>query len=201
MARTGIKEVIKNNNLWENQYLGYVGSLDERKRVKDIIYALKEVKDKGLKLLIIGGKTQEEIDRYLELAHKLGLEDRVEVTGWISRKEMEEHLKRVKIGVVPLEDTFFNRNLTSPMKIFNYFSYGIPIKGSKLPTVEEIVTEQGGIFYENGNLEELVGAIDRLNSSKEVFDSYSQYILERAEGLLWEKRGEKIIEFLDSVIG
>jgi glycosyltransferase involved in cell wall biosynthesis len=196
LARTGIKEVIKNPNLWKNKYLGYVGSLDKRKRVEDIFQALNKISDDSLKLLIIGGKSQKVIDKYLALAKCLGIEDRVEVTGWISRNDLEKRLKEIKIGITPLADTFFNRYLTSPMKIFNYFSHGIPVISTDLPAPREIITEKGGIFYENGDIDGLVEAINQLNLSKEIFDSYSNYIIEKSEELLWEKRGEKIIEFI-----
>jgi glycosyltransferase involved in cell wall biosynthesis len=48
----------------------------------------------------------------LDLARSLDVDDRVEITGWVSRKEVEEYLKKAKIGIVPLADTFFNRHLT-----------------------------------------------------------------------------------------
>lgn len=199
VARTGIKEVTKVDDLWENNYLGYIGSLKARKRIGDIIRALSRIKDKNLKLLIIGGREQELIDDYWELARKMGVEDRVEITGWVSRQKVEEYLKKIKIGVVPLADTFFNRYLTSPMKIFNYFSHGVPIIGSDLPTIKEIVTDKGGLFYEQGNIDQLVKAINRLNSSQELFEQYSNYILDEAEELLWSKRGKKILEFIKQV--
>jgi glycosyltransferase involved in cell wall biosynthesis len=85
------------------------------------------------------------------------------------------------------------------MKIFNYFSYGIPVIGTDLPTIKEIVTDKGGIFYEPGNIEQLITAINQLNSSQQIFNKYSNYILKRAEELLWEKRGRKILEFINQI--
>ncbi|MBM7622954.1 glycosyltransferase family 4 protein [Sporohalobacter salinus] len=196
VARTGIKEVKKIDKLWENEYIGYIGSLYESKGIKELFYALKKVEDKNLKLLIVGGRDHR-LNKYYKLADKLGIEDRVEITGWVSRKEVEYHLKRMKMGIVPIQDTFHNRYLTSPMKIFDYFSYGIPVIGSDLPPVREIITDKGGLFYENGNADELADAINYLNSSPKLFYEYSDYILDRAEKLLWEQRGKKIMEFIN----
>lgn len=198
MARTGLKEIIKMDNLYSNKYIGYIGSLYEDKGVKDLFFALKGVEDKTLKLLIVGGR-KKRLDEYLSLAKELNVEDRVEITGWVNRKEVDYHLKRIKIGIVPLKDTFHNRYLTSPMKIFNYFSHGIPVIGADLPPVREIITEKGGDFYKIGDVAGLTNIINKLNSSEKLFNRYSNYILNRGKELTWEKRGEKITKFIERV--
>jgi glycosyltransferase involved in cell wall biosynthesis len=198
IARTGIKELHYNNNLWENNYIGYIGSLYESKGVKDLFYAFKNIDDKNLKLLIIGGRAKR-INKYNKLAEELGIKDRVEITGWLSKSEMNKYLKKIKIGVVPIKDTFHNRYLTSPMKIFDYFSHGIPVVANDLPPVREIVTENGGLFFENGNIDSLVKTLNKMNSSKKKYKHYSSYILKRAEKLTWKNRGEKILNFVKDV--
>ena len=200
VARTGIKEIIRMKKPRNNNYIGYIGSIKERKKISDILYALAKIDDKDLKFLIIGGRNESDITNVLNLAEELGVRERVKITGWVSRKEVEKYLKLIKIGVVPLANTFFNRYLTSPMKIFNYFSHGIPVIGTDLPTVREIITEECGLFYEPNNIEDLVSAINELNSSKKIFNQYVNNVYNRAESLLWEKRGEKILNFIKSVM-
>jgi glycosyltransferase involved in cell wall biosynthesis len=85
------------------------------------------------------------------------------------------------------------------MKIFNYFSYGIPIIGSDLPTIREIVTSEGGIFYKKGEKDKLATAIESLSLENDLYDKKSKYIFKRALELTWEKRGEKIIDFINQV--
>lgn len=194
LARTGIREITKADDLWEREYLGYIGSIDGRKRVADILKALTKIEDENLKLLIIGGKTENRINKFLDLAEQLGIKDRVKITGWVDRSEVEKYLRQIKIGLVPLEDTFFNRYLTSPMKIFNYFSHGLPVIGSDLPPVREIVTDDCGLFY--NNQQELVAAINKLNSKQKLYQEFSQNVFTRAEDLLWEKRGARLLEFI-----
>ncbi|MBM7556940.1 glycosyltransferase [Halanaerobacter jeridensis] len=198
VARTGIREVIKVDNSFENEYLGYIGSLKKRKKISDILYALARVKNEDLKLLIVGGRNNKRVDEILSLAQDLGIRDRVKVTGWVSRKKVEKYLKMMKIGMVPLADSFFNRYLTSPMKIFNYFSHGIPVIGTDLPTIREIVTDKCGLFYEHDRIDQLVYAINKLDSSEEVYNKFSNNVVERAKELLWDERGKKILDFINS---
>ncbi|AZO93930.1 glycosyltransferase family 4 protein [Halocella sp. SP3-1] len=191
----GFRETTQLNEIWKNNYIGYIGSLYDDKGVQDVLYALKQIEDHTLKLLIVGGRSHR-VEKYCNLAKKLEIEDRVEITGWVDRSKVEDYLKKIKIGLVPVRDTFHGRYLTCPTKIFNYFSHGIPVIGSNLPTVREIVTDKCGLFYENGSIQELIEVINKLNSSPELLNHYSKNILDRAEELLFKKRGQKFIEFM-----
>lgn len=199
VARTGIKKLTKPDNLWNNQYIGYLGSLQKRKKVEDLIYAIKKIENKEIKLMIIGGRDKKTINYYLDLIEKLELKNRVEITGWLDKVEITKKLKKIKIGVVPLADTFFNRYLTSPMKIFDYFSHGIPIIATDLPPNREIITEKCGLFYKPSDIDSLINAINQLNSSKELYNYYSNNIIRRSKELLWNKRGEKITNFISKI--
>jgi len=194
----GFNEFVKQDNLWEKEYIGYIGSLYESKGVKDLFYALKDIEYKDLKLLIVGGRSHR-IKEYQDLAKELGIENRVKITGWVDRDKVEKYLKQIKIGLVPLRDDFHTRYLTCPTKIFNYFSHGIPVIGADLPTVKEVVTDKCGLFFEPGNREELVKCINHLNSSPDIFNKYSNNIFNRSKELLLERRGEKIIDFIKSI--
>jgi glycosyltransferase involved in cell wall biosynthesis len=193
----GIKELQRENDIWENQYIGYVGSLYDNKGVSDLFKAFKNL-NTDLKLLIIGGR-KKRINKFVNLAQELNIEDRVKITGWVDRSKVDFYLKNVKIGVVPVQDTFHGRHLTCPTKIFNYFSHGIPIVGSDLPTVKEVVTEDCGVFYKNGNVKELELALKKLLRSKNNFYKYSDNIMRRAQNLFFKDRGKKFIDFVKQV--
>jgi glycosyltransferase involved in cell wall biosynthesis len=195
IARTGITKVYSYHKPINNKYVAYVGSLDPDKGVTDLLYAFKYINDKNLKLLIVGGKTKEKIDKLKALAKELGISNQMTVTGWVNRVELDKYLQKIKIGIVPAKDTFYNRYITSPMKIFDYFSYGIPVIGSNLPTIVEIVTGSGGFFYEKNNYKMLAQAIQKLDFDKELYEKYSKFVFSRAENLLWKERGKKLLDF------
>lgn len=199
VARTGITNVYEENSPKKNKYIGYIGSLDDSKGVKDLFHAFSKINNKELKLLIVGGKTKEKVDEYKKLASKLNILDKVTITGWINRVKLNNYLKQIKIGIVPAKDTYYNRYITSPMKIFDYFSYGIPIVGNDLPTIREIVTTKGGLFYKKGDIDKLASAIDLLSSEEELYSRTSNYIFKRAKELTWTERGKKLINFFDNV--
>jgi glycosyltransferase involved in cell wall biosynthesis len=60
--------------------------------------------------------------------------------------------------VLPLEDNSFGRQFTSPLKLWDYLSTGIPIVAADLPTVREIAGDRP-FYYPPGDVPGMVAAI------------------------------------------
>jgi glycosyltransferase involved in cell wall biosynthesis len=194
VCRTGIHKIHKNKkeNNKSRKYIGYIGSLNAHKGVENILKAAAVSKVKP-DVLIIGGKSNNEIDKFRLLVEKTYDKDKVKITGWLNKVEMKKYINQIKIGVIPLHDTFFNRHLTSPLKLFDFYSYGIPVISSDLPTMRELVDEnKTGLFFKSDDIESLAGQIDFLFKNDEVYNEMSNNVLEKAGHFLWETRAEKI---------
>jgi len=195
LARTGIHKLYKENK--NHKVIAYIGSLDTRKNIEDIFKAMNLINDQNIKFILIGGKSQKEIDKFINLAKTYNLESQIEITGWVKRKKIDQLLKNVKVGLVPLENNFFNHYLTSPMKIFNYFSHGIPVIGTDLPTLREIISDNRGFLYENDNYEDLAKKITLLLNDDKLYEKFQKNIYDFADEILWDKRGKKILDFIE----
>ena len=111
---------------------------------------------------------------------------------------MNGYLKQTAVGVLPLKDTFFNRYLTSPLKLFDFFSYGIPVIASDLPTSRELIDEgRTGIFFEPDNPLDLARKIDMLFSDRSLRYAMGEQVYEKAQTLLWENRARKIEKIIE----
>ncbi|MDD3044936.1 MAG: glycosyltransferase [Candidatus Delongbacteria bacterium] len=192
--RTGILNYHKTSS--NKQYISYIGSLDTLKGVETLIESLKYTTTKP-KLLIIGGKDKEEIEKIETFINNTVPEAEIIISGWINKKKLDELLKETILGIVPMRDTFFNRFLTSPLKLFDFYSYGIPVICSDLPTGRELISEnKTGLFFEPGNPKDLAKKIDSLLIDENKITEMSSYIFEKTSDLLWESRGNKIIEWI-----
>lgn len=196
IARTGINEF--NRNSKEKKFITYIGSLDPLKGVEFLIKSLQLTKSKP-HLLIIGGKNPKEINRIENLTKKQYLKNKVEITGWIIKKEMHNYLEKTKIGIIPLKNTFFNRFLTSPLKLFDYYSYGIPIIASDLPTTRELIQEnETGLFFEPENSQQLALQIDHLINKDLKIENMRTNIFQNCQKFLWTERAKVIYNFINS---
>ncbi|MDZ7860059.1 MAG: glycosyltransferase [Candidatus Krumholzibacteriota bacterium] len=198
VCRTGIHRINTDakSEFNNRKYVGYIGSLEKHKGVEDIIKAAS-ISDSKPDILLIGGKNSSEIKKYYRIAENLYNRKKITITGWVNKVEMREYIDRIRIGVVPLMDTYFNRYLTSPLKLFDFYSYGIPVISSDLPTMRELIDgEETGFFYKSGDIKKLSEKIDLLFENKEVYAEMRLSVLKKAEQYLWVKRADKIKKIL-----
>ncbi|MBI9032687.1 glycosyltransferase [bacterium] len=191
LARTGLSPLTP-SPLSQRRYLGYVGSLDLHKGILNLIKiaSLTETKPN---IVIIGAKSEEEGDLFLREASKVYDVNKIEVFLWQNKADLHKILDQVKIGFVTLTDTFFNNYLTSPLKIFDYLSKQIPVIGSKLPTIEEVIKDNNnGFLYELGKEEEIAKKIDKLLTDDKLYTEFQAFIEAQTQELTWSKRAKII---------
>jgi len=200
VAHTGLFRVERSRKPREKKVC-YVGSLEAHKGVGTVLSALDHTADKGIGLLVIGGKNEHEIREFRNFANLLNVGDRVRVTGWVHHSDIGHMMDRCIAGVVPLSDTPFNRYFTSPLKILDCFSRSMPVIGSALPTVREYVEDgRHGILFAPNDPESLAEAMDRFTAGR-MFDTMSPKVEAHAVNFLYTERGKTIVEFIRNVAG
>ena len=202
----GIKTVIANTGLMEqvntirpdSKTICYIGSTDTHKGLNTVLSALTKTSDKNIRLLIIGGKNEREKEIMLGIADEMGLSGRVNITGWIDHSGIGDLMDNCMAGIVPLTDTPFNRYITSPLKIMDYFSRSLPVIASNLPATGEYIQDgRNGFLFTPEDPENLAMILDRYFSG-ELFSKMSKEIELTAKKYRWENRGTIISEFIDS---
>jgi glycosyltransferase involved in cell wall biosynthesis len=172
--------------------LAYVGSLDPHKGLGLLLRAVESSRHRP-PLLVAGGKSPREVEAFRARASRLAPNVELEVTGWLDKPGLSRCLAGAAAGVLPLRDTFFNRNLTSPLKLFDYYAHGIPVIAADLPALRELVDEGGtGLFFPPGDPAALAAAIDRLWSDGALRESMSRQALLCARRRLWSRRAERL---------
>ena len=196
VARTGIHRIERSGR--ERKYVTYIGSLDPLKGVDLFIDALARTNSRP-DVLIIGGKNEREIDRLEKSAGRYYPSEKIQITGWVGKESVDRFLKETAVGILPLQDTFFNRFVSSPLKLFDYYSYGVPVIASDLPATRELIDEgRTGCFFKAGDPDDLAEKIDDLLGDEDRIARMSENIYSTSGKYLWEKRGKQIIEMIRS---
>lgn len=194
VARTGIDSFHRRTG--PGRYVTYIGSFDEHKGVELLVRAAQHSKTRP-PLLIIGGKRAAQIERVEEMARALAPDVSVAVKGWMDKVALRGHLDETAVGVLPLADTFFNRHITSPLKLFDYYGHRIPVVAADLPTLRELVDDGvTGLFHAPGDAADLARALDELLSSADLRERMSRSIYTECEKYLWSERARQLAEFV-----
>jgi len=190
-ARTGIHKIFRHPLAGE--YLGYIGSLDDHKGVTDLLEAAAKSSAQP-RLMIIGGKNESELLHRKKEYSEIYDPEKFTITGWLNKDELYNTLPGLRLGFIPLRDTFFNRFLTSPLKTFDYYAFGIPMIASDLPTMRELIDEsRNGWLYPPGDVQALTEIIDRVYLDIPRLEAVSLNNFERAEQYLWSHRAALIL--------
>ena len=175
----------------------YIGQLYPWKGVDILIKALREIPDAVL--TIVGGLSYEkDIYRLKKLAEETGMKSRVQFKGFVSHKYIRQYLMTADVGVIPLTDNVMSRYFTSPLKMFEYMSVGLPIAASDLPTIREVLTDhENAVLIKPGDSEDLARGIKKLLYDKELANKLAKKAYEDVGQYSWGMRAEKIIKVLD----
>lgn len=196
VARTGLWKV--DSGASSPRELVYVGSLDSHKGV-DLMLRAAARSETRPPVRIIGGKTAAEVRVFGKRAAEIAAGLNVTVTGWLDRPALESCLSGAALGALPLRDTFFNRYLTSPLKLFDYFGHGVPVLASDLPAMRELIREdETGLFFPPENEASMADAIDRFFSQRDRWPVMRENVLKAAAEWTWEKRARRIRAIVES---
>ncbi|MCB1152932.1 glycosyltransferase [bacterium] len=177
----------------DRRHIAYVGALDPHKGVGNLIRSLDRLPEEA-RLMVFGKGSG--VDTLRDLAATHGVAERVEFAGFVKPAALPTHLARCRAGVVPLVDIFFNRYVSSPMKVFDYLASGVPPVVPDLPVFREIFEDSSpAVFFKAGDDDSMVAAIGSLFEDDATFRRRHLAALHHAAAWTWRHRAEKILDF------
>lgn len=144
----------------------FMGRIGKRKGAYDILEAARLIENKQVKINMYGDG---EIDELSELAQKNGLNDKLNIPGWIKGQEIEKAYRNSDIFILPS----YNEGL--PMSVLEAMSYGLPIVSTPVGGTAEAVDDGiNGYLIQPGDYKALAEKIDFLAGNKLIRDKMSQ---------------------------
>jgi glycosyltransferase involved in cell wall biosynthesis len=173
----------------------YIGHLHSYKGSDFIFEIAKAFQSKNINLTCYGGH-EPQIKNLRSKAHQLGLDDVLKFETFVSPANLHHILDhQVSIGLVPLQDTFYSRYLTCPVKALDFLSHGLPIIASELPSLREVLRE-AGVYCFSSDAVQFAQAIEALLDSNTIYQAASQKSYQRNTKLQWPLRAKKILQLV-----
>ena len=174
----------------------YVGQLYPWKGVDNLIHAMQHLE--GRRLTIVGGNRDKDLHRVRRLARKLGVEERVELTGHVPHEQVRDYIGRASVCVIPLPRKGFReaRFFTSPMKLFEFAVQGRAIVATDLPSLREsLVHGQNAWLCPPDDPKALADAIERVLGDGQLRQQLAAGALELARRHAYPIRAQAILDF------
>lgn len=132
----------------------FLGRLDQRKGVDDLVAALGSLPDTGWRAVIAGDG---DIDRVRGEIDARGLGNRIEVPGWVGSDDVARLLANAAILVLPSYD----ENL--PISVIEGMAYGLGVVATPVGAVRDIIVDgETGLLVEPGDHAGLAAALGGL---------------------------------------
>jgi glycosyltransferase involved in cell wall biosynthesis len=145
-----------------SNYLLYFGRLSKEKGIKTLINAVEKL-DVKIDLKIVGtGVLEIELKKYIQDNNLTN----IKLLGFKEGKELHKLIRESKFVIVPSQ--WYENN---PMTIIESYCFGVPVIGSRIGGIPEIIDEgKTGFTYEMGNIDDLVVALTKgINLSEEEY--------------------------------
>jgi len=140
----------------------FLGKLMRTKGVYELLEACAICRREGLPIhLTLGGNG--EVEECRRWARERGLENCIDVPGWLEGSSKGTALKQANVFVLPSHTEAFG------IAIIEAMGYGLPVIATRVGGIPEVVVEnETGLLVQPRDIEGLVGAMRRLTSDVDL---------------------------------
>ncbi len=165
----------------------YAGHLYERKGAYKLAEALSRMSSV---LGVFVGGVSVDVERFKA---QWGNASSIRILGHKPPADIPHFLRAADVLVIPNSSKDTDSSLyTSPMKLFEYMASGTPIVASRVPSILEVVGEDGVVFAEPDDSVSLEKAILNVLSEREV-SPRALRAREIVNSFTWRRRAERIL--------
>ncbi len=173
----------------------YVGHLYKWKGVDLLIEVADNLKAKKDIMFVLVGGTRNDEEKYKKIVGGRTLENFF-VLGYKPTEKIPNYLMAADVLVLPnIPITEESKYYTSPIKMFEYMASRTPIVAADLESIGEILNKNNAILFKAGDVEDLEEKIKLALKNNMV--SKTERAGEDVKEFTWQKRAQKIIEFID----
>jgi len=181
-------ELIKNKYGINGEYLLFIGMIEPRKNVANLILAFnKFLKVNNSYHLVIVGNKGWGYRQVFNLIDELKLHDKIIFTGFVEEDEKPYIIRGAKIFVYPSIYEGFG------IPVLEALSLGVPTITSNVSSMPEVA---GGaaLLVDPTNVDELLSGIRRLLDDETLYQGLKKKAILQARKFSWRKTAQKTIE-------
>ena len=182
--------------------VAYIGSFQPMKGIETAVRCFARACRPDWKLLLLGGRNRKETAYAESLFRQYQVEPQCEITGWLPYVSLMKRLNTITAGLLLLDNTFYNRFLTAPSKLMDYFSAGIPVIATDLPSLHDFMRDgKEGFLISPGDEDRTVASLVRIMTDQTLYMRMSGTVLQTARCFSWQACTARMLDFFETLKG
>jgi len=175
-------------------FTGFIRGWNAVDRIVDVVAAHGE--RLGLRVLVVGdGPAHDDLVRH---ADKLGVADRLTITGVVERDDIARHVAAFDIAVIPGLTPY-----SSPLKLFEYMALGRAVVAPDTANIREILTDgQDAVLFDPAGKGAMEAALLRLCEDDALRRRIGEAARARVDAvpLTWRRNAERVADLAGKAV-
>ncbi len=176
----------------DSDFILFVGTLQPRKNLSRLIEALSLLKNKNLKLVVVGKKGWQYED-ILSAPQKFGVEGRVMFLDFVSDEDLIGLYKEAKCFILPSLYEGFGLPILEAMK------HGCPVITSNVSSMPEAAGD-ACLYVDPQNVSDISEKIDQITSDPKLSEELVKKGYEQVKKFSWEKTAKTTLSALEELV-
>jgi glycosyltransferase involved in cell wall biosynthesis len=185
-----------NDDLPNEKYLFYGGAVNEARGFEVLIPAMKQI---PFKLIVAGDGNF--MSQLKNLIAENGVQDRVELKGLVSPKELRRYAMKATLGLGLAEKEGINQYMALPNKFFEYMHAGLPQIAMNFPEYRKINEEFGvGVLLNELSINDVVHRINQIMSNNALLQQMKAACQQAKKVYNWNQEEQKLLKFYQTIL-
>ncbi|PIR06325.1 MAG: hypothetical protein COV55_04310 [Candidatus Komeilibacteria bacterium CG11_big_fil_rev_8_21_14_0_20_36_20] len=182
------KQKIKNKYQLAEKFILYIGRLETKKNIQNLIKAYKLLLDKNYNLVLAGRPGNYGYDQILDLVKDH--QDNIKILGYINQVDYPKLLAAADLFVFPSKFEGFG------LPVLEAMASGVPVACSDIPVLHEIA-DQEVLFFNPDDSQDMAQKIQQLIEDKNLQSDLINKGLQKAHNFSWQKCAQQTLEYID----
>jgi glycosyltransferase involved in cell wall biosynthesis len=136
---------------------GFVGFIRRWHGLSKVVDFIKSRPDLPIRAIFVGDGREDKDELQLQI-NKLGLTDKIQITGFINRERIPTYVGAFDVALQPASTLY-----ASPLKLFEYMAAGCAILAPATPNIKEVLKhEASGLLFDPDSIESMVDCFQHL---------------------------------------
>mgnify|MGYP001572978739 CR=1 FL=1 len=175
----------------DDEYILFVGTLQPRKNIEKLVEAFSTIKNKKLKLVIVGKKGWM-FEDILKAPGRYGVSDRVKFLENVSDDDLPSFYKNAICFVLPSLYEGFG------LPVLEAMQYGCPVLTSNISSLPEAGGD-AAIYFDPENTQDIAGKIEKVVNDDKLRREMIKKGHEQVKKFSWEKTARETLKVLEEV--